>query len=102
MNAGWYQIRIAGQDVDEASVSARLHESLPLDGAIIPYCPAYGRGKTGGLFQVVLGAMAISASFTRQALQWQLGSSAIAGGISVSWFCFLWGPAMMLGGVARC
>lgn len=49
MNAGWYQIRIAGQDVDETSVSARLHESLP-DGAIIHIVPRMAGAGKGGLF----------------------------------------------------
>lgn len=62
MNDGWYQIRIAGQDVNEASVSARLHESLP-DGAIIHIVPRMAGAGKGGLFRVVLGAVAIGASF---------------------------------------
>jgi predicted phage tail protein len=63
MNDGWYQIRIAGLDVDETSLSARLHEPLP-DGAIIHIVPRMAGAKSGGLFQVVLGAVAIGASFT--------------------------------------
>lgn len=62
MNDGWYQIRIAGLDVDETSLSARLHEPLP-DGAIIHIVPRMAGAKSGGLFQVVLGAVAIGASF---------------------------------------
>lgn len=32
MNDGWYQIRIAGLDVNETSLSARLHEPLTDNG----------------------------------------------------------------------
>ncbi len=50
MNDGWYQIRIAGLDVNETSLSARLHEPLP-DGAIIHIVPRMAGAKSGGLFR---------------------------------------------------
>ncbi|ECF0332237.1 tail assembly protein, partial [Salmonella enterica subsp. enterica serovar Oranienburg] len=62
MNNGWYQIRIAGEDVSEESVNARLHEPLP-KGAVIHVVPRMAGAKNGGMFQVVLGAVAIAASF---------------------------------------
>lgn len=101
MNDGWYQIRIAGQDVDEASVSARLHESLP-DGAIIHIVPRMAGAGKGGLFQVVLGAVAIGASFLTGGATLALWGSALsAGAISASSVLFSMGVAMMLGGVAQ-
>ena len=101
MNDGWYQIRIAGQDVDETSLSARLHEPLP-DGAIIHIVPRMAGAKSGGLFQVVLGAVAIGASFfTAGASMAAWGAALSAGGISVSSVLFSMGAAMMLGGVAQ-
>lgn len=89
MNDGWYQIRIAGQDVDETSVSARLHEPLP-DGAIIHIVPRMAGAKSGGLFQVVLGAALIVASV------WMPGLS-----IAASNIIFSLGASMALGGVAQ-
>lgn len=101
MNDGWYQIRIAGQDVDETSVSARLHEPLP-DGAIIHIVPRMAGAGKGGLFQVVLGAVAIGASFLTGGATLALWGSALsAGAISASSVLFSMGVAMMLGGVAQ-
>ncbi len=101
MNDGWYQIRIAGQDVDETSVSARLHEPLP-DGAIIHIVPRMAGAGKGGLFQVVLGAVAIGASFLTGGATLALWGSALsAGAISASSVLFSMGAAMMLGGVAQ-
>lgn len=92
MNEGWYQIRIAGQDVDETSVSARLHEPLP-DGAIIHIVPRIAGAGKGGLFQVVLGAVAIGASFLRPALQWLPG-----GGVICRCYFGILGPVFYGGG----
>lgn len=101
LSGGWYQIRIAGQDVDETSVSARLHEPLP-DGAIIHIVPRMAGAKPGGLFQVVLGAVAIGASFfTAGASMAAWGAALSAGAISASSVLFSMGAAMMLGGVAQ-
>ncbi|EGT0675236.1 tail assembly protein [Citrobacter braakii] len=93
MNDGWYQIRIAGQDVDETSVSARLHEPLP-DGAIIHIVPRMAGAKSGGLFQVVLGAVAIGAAFFT-------GGASLAAWGAFSTGLFTAGVSMMLGGVAQ-
>ncbi|MEB2756169.1 tail assembly protein [Citrobacter freundii] len=101
MNDGWYQIRIAGLDVDETSLSARLHEPLP-DGAIIHIVPRMAGAKSGGLLQVVLGAVAIGASlFTAGGSLALWGSALSAGAISASSVLFSMGAAMMLGGVAQ-
>ncbi|HAF4579464.1 TPA: tail assembly protein [Salmonella enterica] len=93
MNDGWYQIRITGQDVDETSVSARLHEPLP-DGAIIHIVPRMAGAKSGGLFQVVLGAVAIGAAFFT-------GGASLAAWGAFSTGLFTAGVGMMLGGVAQ-
>ncbi|EBM7852050.1 tail assembly protein [Salmonella enterica] len=93
MNDGWYQIRIAGQDVDETSVSARLHEPMP-DGAIIHIVPRMAGAKSGGLFQVVLGAVAIGAAFFT-------GGASLAAWGAFSTGLFTAGVGMMLGGVAQ-
>ena len=89
MNDGWYQIRIAGQDVDETSLSARLHEPLP-DGAIIHIVPRIAGAKSGGFFQTVLGAALVVASI------WMPGLS-----IAASNIMFSLGASMALGGVAQ-
>ncbi|WP_370603707.1 tail assembly protein [Citrobacter braakii] len=89
MNDGWYQIRIAGQDVDETSLSARLHEPLP-DGAIIHIVPRMAGAKSGGFFQTVLGAALVVASI------WMPGLS-----IAASNIMFSLGASMALGGVAQ-
>lgn len=93
MNDGWYQIRIAGQDVDETSASARLHEPLP-DGAIIHIVPRMAGAKSGGLFQAVLGAVAIGAAFFT-------GGASLAAWGAFSTGLFTAGVGMMLGGVAQ-
>ncbi|EOI6000492.1 tail assembly protein [Salmonella enterica] len=89
LSDGWYQIRIAGQDVDEISLSARLHEPLP-DGAIIHIVPRMAGAKSGGFFQAVLGAALIVASI------WIPGVS-----IAASNIMFSLGASMALGGVAQ-
>lgn len=89
LNDGWYQIRIAGQDVDEKSLSARLHEPLP-DGAIIHIVPRMAGAGKGGFFQTVLGAALIVASI------WMPGVS-----IAASNLMFSLGASMALGGVAQ-
>ncbi len=96
MNDGWYQIRIAGQDVDETSLSARLHEPLP-DGAIVHIVPRMAGAKSGGLFQVVLGAALIAASFIPGL------NVAVWAGAAATWgsLAFSLGAGMMLGGVAQ-
>ena len=79
----------------------RLHEPLP-DGAIIHIVPRMAGAKSGGLFQVVLGAVAIAASFfTAGASLAAWGAALSAGAISASSVLFSMGAAMMLGGVAQ-
>ncbi|EDD5835443.1 tail assembly protein [Salmonella enterica] len=93
MNEGWYQVRIAGEDVSEHTLSARLHEPLPT-GAVIHIVPRMAGAKSGGIFQVVLGAVAIAAAF------WTGGASMAAWG-ALSTGLFTAGASMMLGGVAQ-
>ncbi|EHM4357346.1 tail assembly protein [Escherichia coli] len=91
LSAGWYQIRIAGQDVDETRLSARLHDPLP-EGAIIHIVPRMSGAKPGGLFQVVLGAALIAVAWWNP-LGW-LGAAAVSG-------MYAAGAGMILGGVAQ-
>ncbi|EBP4586279.1 tail assembly protein [Salmonella enterica] len=102
MNKGWYQIRIAGEDVSEENVNARLHESLP-EGAVVHVVPRMAGAKNGGVFQVVLGAVAIAASFfTAGASMAAWGAALGAGALTSSTsILFSLGVSMMLGGVAQ-
>ncbi|EAV2403507.1 tail assembly protein [Salmonella enterica] len=93
LNDGWYQVRIAGEDVSEDTLSTRLHEPLP-PGAVIHIVPRMEGAKSGGIFQVVLGAVAIAAAF------WTGGASMAAWG-ALSTGLFTAGASMMLGGVAQ-
>lgn len=93
MNEGWYQIRIAGEDVSADSLTARLHEPLPA-GVVIHIVPRMEGAKSGGVFQVVLGAVAVVAAF------WTGGASMAAWG-ALSTGLFTAGASMMLGGVAQ-
>lgn len=93
MTEGWYQVRIAGEDVSEDTLSTRLHEPLP-PGAVIHIVPRMEGAKSGGIFQVVLGAVAIAAAF------WTGGASMAAWG-ALSTGLFTAGASMMLGGVAQ-
>ncbi|EPB4370895.1 tail assembly protein [Citrobacter freundii] len=99
MSDGWYQVRIAGQDVREVGLTAQLHEALP-DGAVIHIVPRVAGAKSGGLFQVVLGAAAIAGSFfTAGATLAAWGGAIGAGGITGILFSL--GASMVLGGVAQ-
>ncbi|MGG6157315.1 tail assembly protein [Salmonella enterica] len=101
MSEGWYQIRIAGEDVSEETLSARLHEPLP-PGAVIHIVPRMEGAKNAGAFQVVLGAVAIAASFfTAGASLAAWGAALSAGAISASSVLFSVGLSMMIGGVAQ-
>ncbi|WP_370611605.1 tail assembly protein [Citrobacter meridianamericanus] len=91
LSDGWYQVRIAGQDVDENGLSARLHEPLP-EGAIIHIVPRMAGAKSGGLFQVVLGAALIAVAWWNP-LGWP-GAAAVSG-------MYAAGAGMVLGGVAQ-
>ncbi|HCJ9255851.1 TPA: tail assembly protein, partial [Escherichia coli] len=62
LSDGWYQVRIAGRDVSTSGLTAQLHETLP-DGAVIHIVPRVAGAKSGGVFQIVLGAAAIAGSF---------------------------------------
>ncbi|HCL5307924.1 TPA: tail assembly protein [Salmonella enterica] len=93
LSEGWYQVRIAGQDVSADSLTARLHEPLPT-GAVIHIVPRMEGAKSGGVFQVVLGAVAVVAAF------WTGGASMAAWG-ALSTGLFTAGASMMLGGVAQ-
>lgn len=86
-------MRIAGEDVSEDTLSTRLHEPLP-PGAVIHIVPRMEGAKSGGIFQVVLGAVAIAAAF------WTGGASMAAWG-ALSTGLFTAGASMMLGGVAQ-
>ncbi|EDS5484455.1 tail assembly protein, partial [Salmonella enterica subsp. enterica] len=90
---GWYQVRISGRDVSEDDVTARLHEPLS-PGAVIHIVPRAEGAKSGGVFQVVLGAVAIAAAF------WTGGASMAAWG-ALSTGLFTAGASMVLGGVAQ-
>ncbi|ECE6544843.1 tail assembly protein [Salmonella enterica subsp. enterica] len=102
MNNGWYQIRIAGEDVSEESVNARLHEPLP-EGAVIHVVPRMAGAKNGGMFQVVLGAVAIAASFVTAGASMAAWGAALGAGALTSSTSILFslGVSMMLGGVAQ-
>ncbi|ELM4219614.1 tail assembly protein [Salmonella enterica] len=93
LSEGWYQVRIAGQDTSADNLTARLHEPLP-PGAVIHIVPRMEGAKSGGIFQVVLGAVAIAAAF------WTGGASMAAWG-ALSTGLFTAGASMMLGGVAQ-
>ena len=58
LSDGWYQVRIAGRDVSTSGLTAQLHETLP-DGAVIHIVPRVAGAKSGGVFQIVLGATAM-------------------------------------------
>ncbi|EDV1505001.1 tail assembly protein [Salmonella enterica subsp. salamae] len=92
MNEGWYQVRIAGNDVAPDALSARLNEPLP-PGAVIHIVPRIVGAKSGA-FQVVLGVVAIGAAFLTG------GTSMLAWG-ALSTGLFTAGVSMVLGGVAQ-
>ncbi|EBN5763958.1 tail assembly protein [Salmonella enterica] len=96
MSEGWYQIRIAGEDVSEETLSARLHEPLP-SGAVIHIVPRMEGAKNSGLFQVIAGAALIVASFIPGL------NVAVWAGMAATWssLAFSIGASLMLGGVAQ-
>ncbi|HAK8205268.1 TPA: tail assembly protein [Salmonella enterica] len=91
MSDGWYQVRIAGRDVDEASLSARLYEPL-LPGAVIHIVPRMEGAKRGGFFQVIAGVALIGLAWWNPA-GW-LGAAAVSGLYGA-------GASMVLGGLAQ-
>ncbi|WP_072134527.1 tail assembly protein [Escherichia coli] len=93
LSSGWYQLRIAGRDTSEQVLHARLHESLR-DGDVIHLVPRTEGAKSGGVFQVVAGAVltvagAVISYFSAGTL------SAFGAGM------MKFGVAMMIGGVAQ-
>lgn len=96
MSEGWYQIRIAGEDVSEDTLSARLHEPLP-PGAVIHIVPRMEGAKNSGLVQVIAGAALIVASFIPGL------NVAVWAGMAATWssLAFSIGASLMLGGVAQ-
>ncbi|HCS0245400.1 TPA: tail assembly protein, partial [Escherichia coli] len=82
LSDGWYQVRIAGRDVSTCGLTAQLHETLP-DGAVIHIVPRVAGAKSGGVFQIVLGAAAIAGSFfTAGATLAAWGAAIGAGGMT--------------------
>ncbi len=76
LNDGWYQVRIAGRDAGETELSARLNEPLA-NGAVIHIVPRLAGAKSGGVFQVVLGAALIAVAWWNP-VGW-LGAAAVSG-----------------------
>ncbi|HFQ9189962.1 TPA: tail assembly protein [Escherichia coli] len=74
LSDGWYQVRIAGRDAGETELSARLNEPLE-NGAVIHIVPRPAGAKSGGIFQAVLGATAVSGMYAA-------GASMILGGVA--------------------
>ncbi|EFG1269952.1 tail assembly protein [Escherichia coli] len=99
LSDGWYQVRIAGRDVSTSGLTAQLHETLS-DGAVIHIVPRVAGAKSGGVFQIVLGAAAIAGSFfTAGATLAAWGAAIGAGGMTGILFSL--GASMVLGGVAQ-
>ncbi|HED1257097.1 TPA: tail assembly protein [Citrobacter amalonaticus] len=90
---GWYQVRIAGTDVTEDTVSARLHEPLS-PGAIIHIVPRAAGAKNSGVFQTIAGAVMVVAGAV---ISYFSAGTLAAFGAGMMKF----GAAMMLGGVAQ-
>ncbi|ECI5662773.1 tail assembly protein [Salmonella enterica] len=91
MTEGWYQVRIAGEDVSEDTLSTRLHEPLP-PGAVIHIVPRMEGGGNAGVFQIVAGVILIAVAWWNPA-GW-LGASALSG-------MYAAGGAMVIGGFAQ-
>ncbi|HDP0319413.1 TPA: tail assembly protein [Salmonella enterica subsp. enterica serovar Concord] len=101
LTEGWYQIRVAGEDVSMDDVTTRLHEPLPA-GAVIHIVPRMVGAKNSGLFQVVIGVVAIAASFFTAGGTLALWGAALsAGAMSATTVLFGLGMSMVLGGVAQ-
>lgn len=99
LSDGWYRVRIAGRDVSMSGLTAQLHEALP-DGAVIHIVPGVAGAKSGGVFQIVLGAAALVGSFFTAGGTLALWGAAIGAG-GASGILFSLGAAMVLGGVAQ-
>lgn len=92
---GWYQVRVAGQDVSPDEVTAKLHEPLP-DGAVIHIVPRTEGGKSGWS-RVFAGAALVAASFIPGL------NAAVWAGAAATWgsIAFSVGASLMLGGLAQ-
>ena len=99
LSDGWYQVRIAGRDVSTSGLTAQLHETLP-DGAVIHIVPRVAGAKSGGVFQIVLGAAAIAGSFFTAGATLAAWGAAIGTG-GMTGILFSLGASMVLGGVAQ-
>ncbi|EIW3594390.1 tail assembly protein [Salmonella enterica] len=88
---GRYQVRIAGKDVAQDDVTARLHEPLPA-GAVIHIVPRMEGAGNAGIFQIVAGVILIAVAWWNPA-GW-LGASAVTG-------MYAAGGAMVVGGFAQ-
>ncbi len=84
-------MRIAGRDAGENELSARLNEPLA-NGAVIHIVPRLAGAKSGGVFQVVLGAALIAVAWWNP-VGW-LGAAAVSG-------MYAAGASMIPGGVAQ-
>ncbi|EBG9726196.1 tail assembly protein, partial [Salmonella enterica] len=95
INEGWYQVRIAGEDVSADNLTARLHEPLP-PGAVIHIVPRM-EGAKSGWTGILAGAALIAASFIPGL------NVAVWAGAAATWssLAFSLGVSMMLGGVAQ-
>ncbi|HAF1587818.1 TPA: tail assembly protein [Salmonella enterica] len=95
MSEGWYQVRIAGEDVSADNLTARLHEPLPT-GAVIHIVPRM-EGAKSGWTGILAGAALIAASFIPGL------NVAVWAGAAATWssLAFSLGVSMMLGGVAQ-
>ncbi|EJZ7019552.1 tail assembly protein [Salmonella enterica] len=95
MSEGWYQVRIAGEDVSADNLTARLHEPLP-PGAVIHIVPRM-EGAKSGWTGILAGAALIAASFIPGL------NVAVWAGAAATWssLAFSLGVSMMLGGVAK-
>ncbi|EGL4957872.1 tail assembly protein [Salmonella enterica] len=95
MIEGWYQVRIAGEDVSADNLTARLHEPLP-PGAVIHIVPRM-EGAKSGWTGILAGAALIAASFIPGL------NVAVWAGAAATWssLAFSLGVSMMLGGVAQ-
>ena len=82
---------IAGRDTGENELSARLNEPLA-NGAVIHIVPRLAGAKSGGVFQVVLGAALIAVAWWNP-VGW-LGAAAVSG-------MYAAGASMIPGGVAQ-
>lgn len=95
---GLYQVRIAGSDLDNDNLHARLHEKLP-SGAVVHLVPRLQGASRRGLLQLFAGAALIAASFIPglNAFAWTVGATTL----SLSGAAFSLGASLMLGGAAQ-